>query len=246
MAVGLAPAFMLAALGRGQHEAAGFDGARPQQHMPMGLAGDAGEGGRHHQDPRAGLGQATVERGEAQIVADRHAERRPGRLGDHRLATRREGRGFAIDLALAEIDVEHVDLVVLRGDFALGRQHIRAVGDPLAVFQQHRQRAGMQPEAGLARQFLEGGQRLVAFLRQRLGQDVLAAPFHHGDVLGHHHQLGAGRPRVAGQRRRGLDVLIHVVAGIDLYAGGFKIHFKPSSAGRAFHALGSRANRCCL
>ena len=48
---------VLAALGRGQHETAVLDGPGPQQDVPVGTAGDMGEGAGHGDQLGAGLGQ---------------------------------------------------------------------------------------------------------------------------------------------------------------------------------------------
>ena len=64
----------------------------------------------------AGLGERAVERGKAQIIADRQADRTADAGREHRFMARHDGRGFAVEVAVVEIDIEHVDLVVARGD----------------------------------------------------------------------------------------------------------------------------------
>ncbi len=119
MAEGLAAVLMPAALRSGEHEAAVFDRAGAQQHVPMRFAGLAGECRRDGEERSAGFGQRPIERREAQIVADGEAEPAPGQVGDDRQFARPVIVGFAIALAAGEIDVEHVDLVVARDHVAL-------------------------------------------------------------------------------------------------------------------------------
>ena len=80
MTVGLAALGVFAGLGGGKDEATGLDSPRTQQHMPMRLAGRPGEGSRHGQETRAGLGEGAMKMSEAQVVADGHAEPAPGQL----------------------------------------------------------------------------------------------------------------------------------------------------------------------
>ena len=82
MAEGLAAVLVLAALRGREHEAAVLDRARAHQHVPVRLAGLPGEGGRDGEEDRAGFGQRAIERGEAQVVADRQPEPAPRQVGD--------------------------------------------------------------------------------------------------------------------------------------------------------------------
>src|SRR6185369_17563958 len=106
MAIGLAAAGMLAALRGRQDKGAGFNRAGTQQHMPMRPAGRHGEGGGDTDHRRTGLGEVAVEMREAQVVADRHPERTPRCRRDDGLGTRANAFGFAIGLAVRQIDVE--------------------------------------------------------------------------------------------------------------------------------------------
>src|SRR5450756_282083 len=112
MAEGLAAVLVLAALRGGEHEAAILDGAGAVQHMPMRLASLLGESRRDREHGGASLRQRAVERRETQVVADRQSEPAPRQIAQHRLLARPVAVRFAIALAVAKIDVEHVDLVV--------------------------------------------------------------------------------------------------------------------------------------
>ena len=57
-----------------------------KQHMPMRFPGLLGEGRRHGDDVGAPGGERPVERGEAEVVADAHAEPAPGQIDNHGLA----------------------------------------------------------------------------------------------------------------------------------------------------------------
>ncbi|MGY4437948.1 hypothetical protein ACVW04_000730 [Bradyrhizobium sp. LM2.3] len=127
MAIGLALVLMQAGLRGGEDEAAGLDRACTQQHVPMRFTGLAGEGRGHRDEVCAALGQRAVERGEAHVVADRQPDAAPGQVGDHGGLARLVIGGFAITLAVRQLDVEHVDLVVAREHTALGPDQEGAV-----------------------------------------------------------------------------------------------------------------------
>ena len=63
---------------------------------------------------------ARVKRGEAKVVADAQAEPSPGQVGKHRFVARVEIARLAVAFAAGKIDVEHMQLVVARGDLAWG------------------------------------------------------------------------------------------------------------------------------
>src|SRR5262245_18256094 len=120
MAEGLAAVLVPAALRGGENEAAVLDGAGALQHMPMRLTGLARKGRWHGEKRRAGFREATIERGKAQVVADGEAEAAPGQVGDDAIIARAIIARLAIALAAGKIDVEHMDLVVARENFAFG------------------------------------------------------------------------------------------------------------------------------
>ena len=102
------------------HIGAVLDGARPLQHMPVRLARHLGEGGGCGQHLRARLGIGAVEMRKADVVADRKPDQCPPYRARSRRAPGCDGGGFAIAAALAQVDVEEVDLVIARGDRPLG------------------------------------------------------------------------------------------------------------------------------
>ena len=92
--------------------------------MPMGHAGDTGEGGGRSQHLRARLGIGAVEHRKADIITDRQPDGAFHARRDHACVAGRDGGGFAIAVAAAEVDVEEMDLVIPRRDCALRREHI--------------------------------------------------------------------------------------------------------------------------
>ena len=79
-----------------------------------------------------------------------------------------------------------MDLVIARGDFAVGIDHERAIGKaPGAIaFGQHRQRSDMQPDSGTRRSLLQGAKRgVVGFghdVRTRTGTLAIEQTGHFG------------------------------------------------------------------
>src|ERR687895_93259 len=119
MAEGLATVFMPATLRRGKHETAILNCAGTLQYVPMRFTGLPGEGGRRRQEGGAGFRQRPIKRRETQVIANRQAKPAPGQIGHHAEIARAEVARFAITLAVSQIDIEHVDLVITRGDLAL-------------------------------------------------------------------------------------------------------------------------------
>ena len=70
VAVALAAAVVEARLGRGQHVGGVFDRPGLEQHLPVVLAGEGGEGSRNHQQIGPAGGQVAVELRKAHVVAD--------------------------------------------------------------------------------------------------------------------------------------------------------------------------------
>jgi hypothetical protein len=110
-------------LGGGQDEAARLDGAGAQEHLPMRLARGAGERRRDEQDLAPACARARKRCGKAQVVADGEAQRAKG------VARPRRGSPGGSPATRARfprphVHVEHVDLVVARGDPASGRSTI--------------------------------------------------------------------------------------------------------------------------
>src|SRR6266581_9765669 len=120
MAESRASVLVQAALRSGEYIAAVLDGARPDQDVPVGLAGLLGKRCRNGDEGGPGLRERAIERGKAQVVADRQPQPAPWQIGRDRGLAGLEAVRLAIALATGEVDVEHVDLVVARNDLACG------------------------------------------------------------------------------------------------------------------------------
>src|SRR5262249_22724684 len=118
MTEGRASVLVQAALGSGEHVAAVLDGARPEQNVPVGLAGLLGERRRNGDEGSPGLRERAIKRRKAQVIADRQAQSAPWQIGRDRALTGFEAVRLAIAFAASEIDVKHVDLVIARNDLA--------------------------------------------------------------------------------------------------------------------------------
>ena len=116
MAVGRPPVLVPADLGGGDDERAGLDRPGAHQHVPVRLAGRHGEGGGDAEDGRAVIAERRIKVGEAQIVADREAERAERRIDDDGAVAAAIGGRFAPAFAGRQIDVEQMDLVVAGAD----------------------------------------------------------------------------------------------------------------------------------
>ena len=115
----------------------------------MRLASRLREGGRDRDDRSASAGKRPKELGKTNIVANRQSEPRPRKIGNHRLGSRMVEFRFPIALAIAEIDIIHVDLVVARENDAIGRDQEGAIGDAVvAELDRHRTDMEMDGEFG--------------------------------------------------------------------------------------------------
>ena len=210
---------MQSGLGRREHEAAGLDGPRTQQRMPMRFPGLAGEGGRHREECGAAFRKRAVERRKAQIVADRQPNPAPRQVGDHGGLARLVIGRFAITLAAFQIDVEHVDLVVAREHVALGPDQEGAV-DRLLRREAQCQRTDMKMDFQLA------GERAVRFQRKIVlfGGDMLeqrlAVKLHHVAYLRGKHIVGALRGCLSDQSGALLEAQLGQKRGAHLHHRG--------------------------
>ena len=221
MAMGKPAVRMFAALRRREYIGSVFDRPGAQQHLPVGLAGRPGEGRRHGEHRGTGVGQVAIELRETQIVAHGHAQLAPWCLGHHSRRAGLVGRGFAVGFAVFQIDVEHMDLVVMRPDRAGVIDQKGPVGDLVCgvARQQHRQGSAQQPYVQLARQIAKGGQSGVRFLRPGMGENRIAPHLHHRDTFWESDEIGAVAARRPRQPGGGLDIRRHLIARIDLNAG---------------------------
>ena len=201
VAVGLPAALVLAGLRRGKDEAAVLDGAGAHQHMPVRRAGLARERGRDGQEIRAGLGQRAIEVGKAQIVADGQAQRTPGQLGQH-AGVCRPGSSWTRDSSRRPaVRTSNMWILSKRASTSpLGRDQQRAVGD-LAVAEQDGHRADVQPDAELAREAAEVGDRRIALLGPDSGEQARPLGLHQRGDLGGLHVLRALPGRLADRAR---------------------------------------------
>src|SRR5690625_1800706 len=166
----------------GEHVRPGLDRPRPQKNLPMRAPGRHGEGGGHGQHPCPFLGQRTVERWKAEIIADRQAKREILHTRQYGLPARPESLGFAITLLAAKIDIEHVDLVIARHDRTFRVDQELPVEETLIrpVIRFQRERSDREPDPKLSRQFAKPRKRRIpglgmehAFLmRPATGDDV--------------------------------------------------------------------------
>ena len=83
-----------------------FNGARAQQHMPVRLAGGLRECCRHRERCRAIVHEASIQLGEAEVVANAQAERPERGLRDDWISARLDGLRFEKLGAIREVDVE--------------------------------------------------------------------------------------------------------------------------------------------
>ncbi len=219
---------MSAALIGSDYVALVFDGAGPQQRLPVRLAGHGGKGGRHQQHAGTGTGQLAVELGKAQIITDREAEGTKGRVHQHRRLPRAEGLRLTVATVIVRhIHVEQVDLVVMAPELTAWVKHQRAGVDMVGICDGGRHGSGHQPDAVIAGPFsqllLDGrcsaqiGAGAGAYC---LGTIQIALSFaKQGKVLRQQHQQ---RP-LFGQGRQFSDdlrpVILPVTARYQLYCG---------------------------
>ena len=124
--------------------------------------------------------------------------RRPqGKSASTAVAPGSKVRELAVAFASGKIDIEHMQLVVARGDLTVGSDEIGAVSD-LARRELHAERAYMQPDAELLGERLQPLERRRLLLDLELGEQPLGLEFHDGGVLGRLHIDGAALPRHGG------------------------------------------------
>ena len=125
MTVGLAiGALVRADLRRREHEATGLDGAGAHQHVPVRLSRRHGEGRRDREHRRTGMREIAVQVGEAQVIADGHADLGVGRSDHHRVGDE------ALDRASAQ-RVEEVEPPLGDGDDEIRRPRPAGLEDAL-------------------------------------------------------------------------------------------------------------------
>ena len=98
--------------------------------------------------------------GKPKIVTDGHSKTAPRRVGDHGFVARLVQRAFPIVFAIAELRVEHVQLVITGDDFALAVNQEGSVGETvLGDFKNDR--TDQNPSARLDGHVSKGGERRI-------------------------------------------------------------------------------------
>jgi hypothetical protein len=166
-----------------------------------------------------GFRQCTVQRREAQVVADRNAEAAPWQVMHDGELARPEIVRFAVALAVGEIDVEHVDLVVARDNLAARIDQEGAVGRLVGRYL-YGQRSDVQPDRELARKLAEHGEAGVAFLRDDCAKQSLTARFHDVGHLGGEHVVRAPLLGLADQLGGGVQIGLRRAPGAHLDEAG--------------------------
>src|SRR5258705_13240905 len=187
--------------------------------MPMGFAGLLGEGRGDGEKRASGLRERAVEGGEAQVVADGESEPSPWQGGGDADFARTVVARLAITFAIAELDIEHVDLVVARDDVALAVDQEGAVR---RLFRQQLdgQRADMKEDAELARKLAKGGKRRVVFLGCDRREQPLTLDFQDVGHLGREHVIGTGALGLLDQSHRGIEIALWGEARAHLHETG--------------------------
>ena len=112
------PSVCFPSLRRSDHITPGFNGSGLQQRVPVCLPSHLGECRGNRNDIGASLGEHAIKIRKPQVITDRHADaaERCGRQNS--MIARPIGAGLAIGLAVADIHVEHVNLVIAGDDLA--------------------------------------------------------------------------------------------------------------------------------
>ena len=214
---GAQAAGVVADLVGGDDEALVLDRPRAHQHLPVIARGRQRERGGHRDQLGAAQGEDPVELGEAQVVADAHAQLQAvGELGHHDLVAGILGGGLGVH-GTVDLDVEQVDLAVDRLDLPVGPDVDAGVEALLGVLDVLEQRAGDQVDAELG-----GG---AARPRDRRAVQGLGPGGHvlaraeHGPLLGQDDELGAARGGLADEPVGPFQVTIGVLGGVELDGG---------------------------
>src|SRR5262245_29266614 len=205
MAVSVPPVLVLAALRRSKDEAAVFNSAATDKDVPMRFAGLLGECRGNCQHRSASFGQGTIERGKPQVVTYRKAKSAPQQVRKHSLSPGAVVARLAIAFAVRKIDVEHMNLVITRRNIALRIDKERPIGRPLGR-KTNRQRADMNVDAKLARQFTQPCERGIRLFGDDCAEEMFA--FGRQDVrhFRSEHVLGSGRLCLADETHGVVDV----------------------------------------
>src|SRR6266540_33872 len=144
------PGLVVTDLRRGEHVALVLDGARPQQHLPMVASGVQHERGRYHEHLGAIDGEPPVQLGEAQVVADRQAERHASDRHHHGLGAGGDRARLVVGDTAGDLHVVQMDLPVGGGERAVAVEDQRSVERALRVRAHLVERAGDHRDVQLA------------------------------------------------------------------------------------------------
>ena len=133
------------ALGCGDHKCFAFDGPRPQNTMPMRLAGGYRERRRQSNDIHVGLRIGAKQVRKSHVIADCKAHEAKRRLNYYGLASTGIGRGFLPRFPRVQIDIKQVHLVVSGLNLAICANDDGAVCKLLTIFMDNGYRPKMQP-----------------------------------------------------------------------------------------------------
>ena len=122
-------------------------------------------------------------------------------------------------MAVVEIDIEHMELVVARGDRAIGRQHQTAVEDA-AVRRSDADRANQDPGAMLARPSGHGGDRGMLRFRHCEGMKHAVLGIEPGAIFRQRDEARALRRGLVDEPAQNAEIGFDIRRCAVLYAGG--------------------------
>ena len=200
------------------HEALVLDRAGPQKDLPVISRRRERERGRYRDQLAPAGGEGLVELREAQVVAHRHPHvAAVCQLGHDRRIAGLLVRGLHVPHAV-DLDIEHVDLPVDRGDLTIAADVDARVRGLLLIGDPFDDRPGDQVDPELAGR-LARPRDGTPVERLRRGMHRLR-PAEHRPLLGERDELGAARGRVADEAVGSLEVPIGVFSRVELNGGG--------------------------
>ncbi len=194
-----------------------LDRPGPYQRLPVIARGRLRECCRQHDDSRTTQRQHSEQLGEAQVVADRHAELCAVlQYTDDDLLTRLVRVGLAVTLAL-DLHVEHMQLAINRLNLTVRADVHGGVGELLAPLDALGDRAGDKIELQLCCRRTRPSDRASVERLCACTQVLWGA--HDRPLLGQHDQRRASGRRGAHLLVRGRDVRLDIRTGIQLNGG---------------------------
>ena len=200
MTISAPPIGMGAALRRRDDEAARFNGAGPQQHMPMRLTAGKGKGCRYRDHVGAGPRKRAVEMRKTNIIANCQANSDTAAFGEDQPVAGGKMIRLAIASSITNIGIKHVNLVIGGTDAAVAGDQHSPVHNPR--IQPAANEKG--PDQKIDR--MRGGtvrqrrQRVAVILPLGLALQCVARGGKKGGSLGKADQFGPGPGRAANHR----------------------------------------------